>query len=102
MAATHVAGARETRFEELTKQGRVHGHREYFSVTGAEGGFMIVEGEVSELLALSGEEDTLRLNGKAASVVQDFEVQVFAGGSDQAIQQMVGNYVGGLQELGYM
>jgi hypothetical protein len=89
-------------FDELQKEGRIHGHREYFSLTGGEGGFMIVEGGVAELLAITAEDQTVKMNAQAAAVVQGFDVQVYGGGSDQAVQELVGSYVSGLQELGYL
>ena len=90
------------RFEEMAKQGRVHGHREYFSITGRGGGFMIVEGEADELMKILAEEDTLKLNAQASAIVADFEVQAFAGGTDQTTQQLVATFTGSMQELGYM
>jgi hypothetical protein len=97
-----VFGNALQRFEGLLKAGRIHSHREYFAMTGADGGFMIAEGEVAELLAIVAEDETLKLNAQASAIVQDFQVQVYAGGSDQAVQNMVGLYAGGLQEIGYM
>jgi hypothetical protein len=72
------------------------------AVTGREGGFMICEGEVEELLRIAAEPETLALNAKAAAIVQDFETQVYAGGSDQAIQELIGSYITSLSEIGYM
>jgi hypothetical protein len=97
-----VFGKAVERFEELTKQGRVHSHREYFSLTGRSNGFMIIDGQVEELLKIVAEDETLRLNAKAESIVSDFEVQVYAGGDDQSVQQLMGNYTSALQEVGYM
>jgi hypothetical protein len=97
-----VFGNAVARFEGFLKEGRISSHKEFFSVTGGDGGFMIVEGETSELLAITAEDDTLRLNAQAAAIVQDFEVQVFGGGTDQAVQGLMGTYVNGLQEIGYM
>jgi hypothetical protein len=90
------------RFEQMTKEGRVHGHREYFALTGRDGGFMLVEGETDELMKILGEEDTLKLNAQASSIVQDFEIQAFAGGTDQATQELVTSFTGSMQELGYL
>lgn len=90
------------RFEEHLKSGRISSHREYFSLTGLDGGFMIIEGEVSELLTIVGEDETVALNAKAAAIVKDFETQVYGGGSDQAVQNLVGTYMTSLQEIGYM
>ena len=89
-------------FEGLLKAGRIHSHKEFFSVTGGDGGFMIVEGELSELLAITGEEEILRLNAQAGAIVQDFENQVYGGGTDQDVQGLMGLYVNGMQEIGYM
>lgn len=97
-----VFGNAVARFEGLLKAGRIHSHKEYFSVTGGDGGFMIVEGELSELLAITAEEDTLRLNAQAAAIVQDFEIQVYGGGTDQAVQGFIGLYANEMQTIGYM
>jgi hypothetical protein len=97
-----VFGNAVAHFEGLLKAGRIHSHKEFFAVTGGDGGFMIAEGELSELLAITAEEDTLRMNAQAAAIVQDFEVQVYGGGTDQAIQGLVGLYANGMQEIGYL
>ena len=97
-----VFGNAVARFEEFLKEGRIHSHKEFFSVTGGDGGFMIAEGELSELLAITADEDTLRLNAQAAAIVQDFETQVYGGGTDQAVQSLMGLYTNGIQEIGYL
>lgn len=96
-----VFGAALERFEGLLKQGRIHSHEEYFAVTGGDGGFMLIRGDLEELIHISIEQETLALNAKAAAIVQDFTIQVYAGGSDQAVQDLMGNYVNSLQEIGY-
>lgn len=97
-----VFGKAVARMEELAKQGRIHSHKEFFALTGRGGGFMIVEGEVEELLLIAAEPETLALNAKAGAIVEDFEVQMYGGGSDQAIQELMGNYITSLSEIGYM
>ena len=97
-----VFGAAVARFEEMAKSGRIHAHREYFALTGTDGGFMLVEAPVAELLTIVAEPETIALNAKAAAIVQGFEIQVYAGGTDQAVQELMGSYVGSLQEIGYM
>lgn len=97
-----VFGKAVARFEGYAKQGRVHGHREYFGVTGRQGGFMIADGEVDELLKILGEEDTIQFNAEAASIVSDFSIEVCAGGDDQTVQRLTGNYAQRMQEMGYM
>jgi hypothetical protein len=96
-----VFGAALERFEGLLKQGRIQSHEEYFAVTGSEGGFMLVRGDLDELVRISVEPETLALNAKAAAIVQDFTVQVYGGGTDQAVQELMGSYVASLQEIGY-
>jgi hypothetical protein len=97
-----VFGKAVGRFEELTKEGRIHGHREYFSITGPSSGFMIVDGDLEELLKIAGEEASLRLNTQAEAIVSDFDIQVYAGGDDQSVQQLMGTYSSSLDEIGYM
>lgn len=97
-----VFGKAVGRFEEMAKQGRVHSHREFFSLTGRQGGFMLIDGELDELMKIVAEEETLTLNTQATAIVAEFEIQVFGGGNDQSVQQLMGNYTGTMQELGYM
>lgn len=99
---TEVFGKAVARFEEYTKEGRVHGHREFIAVTGPDSGFMIVEGELAELMKILGEEGTMQLNAQAAAIVSGFEIQVYAGGNDRAIQQLMNTYAEGMREMGYM
>jgi hypothetical protein len=89
-------------FEGLSKTGRIHGHQEYISLTGREGGFMLVQGEVTELLRIVAEPETLKLNAMAGAIVEDFEIQVYGGGTDQAVQELVGTYSGALATAGYL
>ena len=89
-------------FEGLSKKGRIHGHREYISLTGRDGGFMLLEGDTAELVKLVVEPEVLALNAQAAAIVQDFEIQVYAGGNDKSIQELIGTYTGAVSKLGYM
>ena len=41
-----VFGEALERFEGHLKQGRIHSHEEYFALTGTDGGFMLVRGEL--------------------------------------------------------
>jgi hypothetical protein len=97
-----VFGRALNRFEGMTKEGRVQGHREYFSVTGRDGGFLLLEGEVEELTKILTEEETLQLNNQASAVVEDFEIQAYIGGTDQATQELIGTFTSSLKQLGYM
>jgi hypothetical protein len=89
-------------FEGLSKTGRIHGHREYIALTGQAGGFMLVEGDTKELLSMLAEPEILALNSQAEAIVQDFSIQVYGGGTDQAVQELVGTYTSAVGELGYM
>lgn len=89
-------------FEHLFKQGRIHAHKEYFNVTGAAGGKMIVEGQLDELLKIQVEENTRRVIIQAEAIVEDFNVQILTGGSDATVQQQVQTFAETLQGLGYM
>jgi len=97
-----VFGKAIERFEGLAKQGRVSSHHEYISLTGRDGGFMLVDGAVDELLKIVTEPETLQLNAQAAAIVEDFELQVYAGGTDNSIKELIGTYTTGLQAIGYM
>jgi hypothetical protein len=101
-AGLEVFGRAINRFEALAKEGRIHGHREYFSITGHDGGFALLEGDVDELTKILTDEDTLRLNNQSSAIVQDFEIQAFVGGTDQTTQQLIGTYTASLKDLGYM
>jgi len=90
------------RFEGFAKRGHISAHRECFAVSGANGGFMLVERELTELTRVKPEDETLALQAKEAAIVQDFEIQLYGGGSEQVVQQLMGNYAAGLQELGYL
>ena len=97
-----VFGKSIERFEQLAKEGRLHAHREYIALTGKAGGFTILEGEVEELQKILVEPETLTLNSQAEAIVNDFEITLYAGGSDKAVQDLIGTYVGALGEIGYM
>jgi hypothetical protein len=100
--AMEVFGQAVARFEDLQKAGRIHGHREYFALTGADGGMAVAEGEISELMAIVAEDDTIKLNVQSAAIVQEFEVNVMGGGSDQAVQSLMTTSVGALADIGYL
>lgn len=101
-AGLDVFGKAVAHFEGLSKAGRIHGHHEYFSVTGRGGGFMMVDGEVEELMKILTEPETLKLNEQAGAIVEDFEIQAYAGGTDQSIQQLMSNYTESMHEIGFM
>ena len=92
-------------FEELAKEGRIHGHREYFCITGnssQRSGFLIVDGELEELQKIQLEDENLRLMAEASSITESFEVTLCAGGSDQALGEMVTRFSETMSAMGYM
>ena len=91
-------------FDDLAKQGRVHGHREYVNITGNStvwAGTMIVDGELSELLKIQTEEPTRRLVADAEAITQNFTQTVCVGGDEKTVMEQVGLYTDELQKLGY-
>lgn len=87
-------------WEEMAKEGRIIGHREYFS-SNRSGGYMIVEGLLPDLHQIAQEDDFLKLNARAEAIVEDFRMELCLGGSDQAIQEGVGLFNETLDELGF-
>jgi|SRR5437588_9045590 len=100
--ALEVFGRSIERFEQLAKQGRIHSHQEYIALTGKAGGFTLLQGEVAELQKILVEPETLALNSQAEAIVADFEINLYGGGSDSAVQELMGTYVGAMGDLGYM
>ncbi|MBI2170265.1 MAG: hypothetical protein HYU28_12325 [Actinobacteria bacterium] len=88
-------------YEELAKEGRIISHREYFR-TGGEGGMMIVEGFVPELHLIMQEDAFVRLQLRAGAIVDDFECELVAGGSDRTVQELMTAYTEELTALGYL
>lgn len=90
--------------EDLAKQGRIHGHKEFLAVTGnaqALSGYQIIEGEFEELLKLQADDRFRRLQTEAATIVDNFTVTLSIGGSDQAISGEMARYVETMQGLGF-
>jgi hypothetical protein len=91
-------------FEGLAKKGRIHSHKEYISVSGNTGkraGFMLIEGNLDELLKIQTEPETRRLLAQAQAITTNFTIEFFAGGTDRSVQEEISTYVDSLQELGY-
>lgn len=100
-----VFGKALAHYDDLAKQGRIHSHREYFSMTGNAGkwsGMQIVEGEIDELLKLQTEESQRRLMSEAQQIVENFTVQICVGGSERTIADEMTLYTDTLKALGYL
>lgn len=85
--------------EGLAKSGRIHDHMEWMSVTGAPGGMLVMSGPLEDLLALQAEDDALRLRQEASLSVADFDCQVYAGGSDASVQQVLRDWTQAADDL---
>src|SRR3954453_23189468 len=96
-----VFGKAIERFEQLANEARIQGEREKISLTGTVGGFMLIQGEVEELQKILLEPENLALTSQASMIVADFEQNLYGGGSDQAVQQLVGLQLENLSALGY-
>ena len=97
-----VFGKSLERFEGLAKEGRITGHHEYISLTGSNGGFLIADGDLGELQKILVEPETLALNTQAISIVQDFSINLYGGGTDAAVQELMGTYMTTMGEMGYL
>ena len=100
-----VFGKALAHYDDLAKQGRIHSHREYFSITGNAGkwgGMQIVEGEIDELLKLQMEDSQRRLMAEAQQIVENFTVQICVGGSERTIADEMTLYADTLKALGYL
>jgi len=92
-------------FDELSKSGRVHGHKEYISLTGnvdEVAGTMVIDGPVEELLRVQTEERTRVLLAEAATITHNFTVRIAVGGDEQTLTSEIGLYSKTLQGLGYL
>ncbi len=57
---------------------------------------------MEELLKIQSEDASIKLLAKAEAIVQDFEVTIAVGGTEQTVQQEMTRFTGALGELGYM
>ena len=82
-------------YDNLAKTGRISGYRVYGSTQSVDG-MLIIEGELSELMALAVETETLKYLAQAHSVVQNVRVEHFAGGS---AEEATSYYLAGMQAI---
>jgi hypothetical protein len=103
--ALEVFGKALAYFDELAKSGRVHGHKEYISLTGNVddvAGTMVIDGALDELLKVQTEERTRVLLGEASTICKSFTVRLAVGGDEQSLTGEIGLYSKTLQGLGYL
>jgi hypothetical protein len=100
-----VFGRALAQFDELAKEGRIHGHKEYISLTGnvdEVAGTMVIEGPVDELLKIQTEEKTRVLLTEGSSISKNFTVRVAVGGDEQTLTKEITLFTKTQQELGYL
>jgi hypothetical protein len=85
--------------DDLAKSGRIHSHEEWMSITGGPGGLLVMTGPLDELLALQTEDEALRLRQEAALAVTDFHMQIYAGGTDASLQQVLRDWTQAADDL---
>ena len=92
MQSLDVFGRALGYWDEKAKEGRIHGHHEYFCLTGNvsdRAGTMIVDGDLAELSRLMVDEDNMRLLGEAEQITQSFTVNLCEANSDESINRYV-------------
>jgi len=89
-------------FDGLAKQGKIHAHHEYISLTGASGGFMVIDGQMDDLLTVQVADATRKIVVEASSNVEDFTQEIFVGGSEATLQHEIALYGETLAGLGYL
>lgn len=100
--ALEVYGRALELYEDLAKDGKLAGHRDFLAITGPGGGFVLVEGTVTALMQLMASPQHLRIRDEAAAVLDGVDMQLFAGGTDPSAEAMVQSYAAGLADLGYL
>ncbi|MBV8160863.1 MAG: hypothetical protein JO265_08070 [Acidimicrobiia bacterium] len=86
-------------WDEQAKEGRIHGHHEYFGISGnatERSGTMVIEGELGELARLMVDEQNTRLLAEASQIVENLDTQLCEANSDEAISR----YVSVLTDMG--
>ena len=99
MQSLDVFGKSLAYWDEKAKEGKIHGHHEYFAISGnatQRAGTMVIEGDLDELARLMIDEENTRLLGQASMIVENLDTSLCEANSDEAITQ----YVGVLNDMG--
>ena len=86
-------------YDELQKAGRLASYRVFGKAQGM-GGFLVLEGSLSELAAITVEEGSLKLLAKAGAVIEDLHTELYAGGSPDDATTFYLNGLVAIQEAG--
>lgn len=98
--ALDVFGRALAYYDELAKEGRIHGHSEFFSAGGSPAGMVIVTGDVDELRAIEMEDQYRQILTEAPLVAQEFRAQIMAGGGAEDVTEGITAYLETLGRLG--
>lgn len=97
--ALEVLGRAMGYYDELAKEGRIHGHSAFFG-GGDPAGMIVVTGDVEELQRIELEDAYLRVVTEAALVADGFEARIMGGGSADDSTEGITRYVETLGRLG--
>jgi hypothetical protein len=99
MQSLDVFGRSLAYWDEKAKEGRIHGHHEYFAISGnatERSGTMVIDGDLEELARLMIDQDNTRLLAEASQIVENLDTELCEANSDEAITR----YVGVLTDMG--
>ena len=90
MQSLDVFGRSLAYWDEKAKESRIHGHHEYFAITGnatERTGTMVIDGDLDELARLMVDEDNTRLLAEASQIVDNLDISLCEANSDDAINR---------------
>jgi len=99
MQSLDVFGRSLAYWDEQAKEGRIHGHHEYFAISGnpsQRAGTMVIDGDLDELARLMIDEQNTRLLAEASMIVDNLDTTLCEANSDDAINR----YVAVLTDMG--
>ena len=99
MQSLDVFGRSLAYWDEKAKEGKIHGHHEYFGLTGnatQRQGTMVIDGDLDELARLMVDDDNTRLLAEASQIVENLDTSLCEANSDEAIT----DYVSVLNDMG--
>jgi hypothetical protein len=99
MQSLDVFGRSLAYWDEQAKEGRIHGHHEYFAISGnatQRAGTMVIDGDLDELALLMVAPENTRLLAEASQIVENLDTALCEANSDDAINR----YVSVLTDMG--
>jgi uncharacterized protein (UPF0128 family) len=99
MQSLDVFGRSLAYWDEQAKEGRIHGHHEYFAISGnatQRAGTMVIDGDLDELARLMVAPENTRLLAEASQIVENLDTALCEANSDDAINR----YVSVLTDMG--